>query len=370
MSLIATIHLPITNAKRIKFHIPFKQTSWRTAIKLIPSCFYHPNQQMWSVLNTKENLQQLKNIFKDQYKEVTAQALTPLVTEPFSEASKEALLAMETQLILKAYSKNTHKSYLNAFKKFIGYTQQKTADFSSMSKAQIESYLAELINANNISTKTQNQIINAVKFYFEKVLGRDRAYYDISRPKKDIELPSVLTIDEVATLLNSVTNLKHKAILYTIYSAGLRIGELTRLRIQDIHSDDAYIFVKCSKNKKDRRTVLSPILLKLLRNYYKKYQPGYWLFEGQTGGQYSVTSIRKIFRNAVEKANINAWATVHTLRHSFATHLLQNGTNLRYIQALLGHSSSKTTEIYTHIMYINNKMVQSPLDLMKNKVHL
>ncbi len=370
MSLIAIIHQPHENAKRIKFQIPYHQTSWRATIKQIPSCFYHPQQQMWSVLNTKQNLQQLKNVFKSQYKEIPSQQRSPLPTVPLLESSNEALLAMETQLILRAYSKNTQKTYTNAFKKFMSYTQQKVPSFSTMSKEQIESYLTELINANNISTQTQNQIINAVKFYFEKVLGRDRAYYNIARPKKDQALPSVLSIDEVAKLLNSVENLKHKAILYTIYSAGLRISELINLRIQDIHSGEAYIFVKCSKNNKDRHTVLSPILLNLLRTYYKNYKPSYWLFEGQTGEQYSKTSIANIFRKAVEKANINAWATVHTLRHSFATHLLQNGTNLRYIQALLGHSSSKTTEIYTHILNINNKVVQSPLDLMKNKVHL
>lgn len=165
-------------------------------------------------------------------------------------------------------------------------------------------------------------------------------------------------------ILNSPKNIKHKAILYTIYSAGLRVGELTRLRIEDIRSDDGYIFVKDSKGKKDRHTVLSPSLLTILRQYYKKHRPSYWLFEGQDGGQYSTTSIQAIFRKAVKHTNSNPWSTPHTLRHSFATHLLQAGVNLRYIQNALGHNSSKTTEIYTRVININNKTLKSPLDLL------
>lgn len=147
-----------------------------------------------------------------------------------------------------------------------------------------------------------------------------------------------------------------------IYSAGLRISEAIKLRVRDIHSDQGYIFIKGAKGKKDRKSVLSPVLLVLLRKYYRAYNPSYWLFEGQEGGQYSASSIQSVFRRAVEKSNSNPWATVHTLRHSFATHLLQKGTNLRYVQVLLGHESSKTTEVYTHVLSISNKNIQSPLD--------
>jgi len=147
-----------------------------------------------------------------------------------------------------------------------------------------------------------------------------------------------------------------------LYSAGLRCGEITRLRITDVCSDDGFLFVKSSKSKKDRRAVLSLKLLDLLRDYYKRYKPNYWLFEGQEGGQYSSSSIQKLYRKYAQQANINPWSTPHTLRHSYATHLLENGCSLRQVQASLGHSSSKTTEIYTHILYINNKTIKSPLD--------
>lgn len=156
----------------------------------------------------------------------------------------------------------------------------------------------------------------------------------------------------------------------TIYSAGLRISEAIQLRIADIHSDEGYLFIKWAKGKMDRRTVLSPHLLVLLRTYFRQYKPSYWLFEGQDGGQYSAKSIQMVFRRSVEKSSANPWATVHTLRHSFATHMLQQGTNLRYVQALLGHESSKTTEIYTHILSISNKNVQSPLDSLDEIINL
>ena len=169
---------------------------------------------------------------------------------------------------------------------------------------------------------------------------------------------------EVKKIINAPVNIKHKAILYTIYSAGLRVSELVNLRITDVLSSEGSIFVKDSKGKKDRKTVLSLILLEVLRAYYKEYKPSYWLFEGQDGEKYSARSVQEIFRKAVKDTNTNPWATVHTLRHSFATHLIQNGVNMRYVQEMLGHSNSKTTEIYTHVIAVNNKTMKSPLDFL------
>jgi len=168
----------------------------------------------------------------------------------------------------------------------------------------------------------------------------------------------------VLALINAPVNLKHRAILYTIYSGGLRVSEAINLRIIDIHSDDSYIFIKGGKGKRDRQTLLSNSLLKVLREYYKSHKPLYWLFEGQGGGRYTSKSIQNIFRRAQQKSKANPWSTPHTLRHSFATHLLENGENLRNIQALLGHSSSKTTEIYTHLVNISNNKIENPLDRM------
>ena len=210
-----------------------------------------------------------------------------------------------------------------------------------------------------------------MKFYYEKVLAQERTFYDL-RPRKSQKLPGVFSEEEVASLFSVIQNLKHKTILMLIYSGGLRIGESIRLRKEDIHFDRKSIFIKGGKGKKDRYTILSDKMIVLLRNYLTAYKPDYWLFEGQSGGQYSTRSIQKVFRRAVAKSSVNPYSTVHTLRHSFATHLLERGTDLRYIQELLGHSSSETTEIYTHnlsrfhigITQRGRQKLCSPLDFL------
>lgn len=207
-----------------------------------------------------------------------------------------------------------------------------------------------------------DQAINAIKFYYEQVLGRPVKTYYVQRPKKEKRLPEVLSEEEVASILNSIDNLKHKAILSLIYSAGLRLGELINLKINDIDSGRMVIIIRQGKGKKDRISLLSEKVLHLLREYLKVYQPREYLFEGQFFGQYSSTSVQKVFRMAKVKACIRKPATVHTLRHSFATHLLERGTDLRYIQALLGHKNPKTTEIYTHITKKGMEKIKSPFD--------
>ena len=187
-------------------------------------------------------------------------------------------------------------------------------------------------------------------------------YYQIDRPFQDKKLPSVLSIEEVKSIIESIDNLKHKCIIQLIYSAGLRISELTNLKIKDIDKNRKQIFVRGGKGKKDRQTVLSEKILEQLRKYYIQYQPKEYLFEGQLGGAYSERSIQQIFQEALRNANVKKHATVHSLRHSFATHLLEAGTDLRYIQSLLGHSSSKTTEVYTHITTKGFDKIKSPLD--------
>ena len=169
---------------------------------------------------------------------------------------------------------------------------------------------------------------------------------------------------DVIRLINNPTNLKHKTILTGIYSAGLRISEIIKLNVNDIDSNRMIIKIKGAKGYKDREVMLSETFLTLLRQYYKVYRPKEWLFEGQRGGQYSTTSIQKIFKKALKNTNIKQRATVHTLRHSFATHLLENGTDIRFIQEFLGHNSIKTTQIYTHITKNNKSKIKSPLDLL------
>ena len=172
-----------------------------------------------------------------------------------------------------------------------------------------------------------------------------------------------MSVSEVERLLSAIDNLKHRCILALIYASGLRVSELINLKITDIHSERGLIHIRDGKGHKDRYSLLPKSLIPQLRQYYKEWKPGQFLFEGPTlDSKYSSSSIRKIMQRALKKAKVNSNATPHTLRHSFATHLLESGTNLRYIQELLGHQSSKTTEIYTHISQKNIENICIPLD--------
>jgi site-specific recombinase XerD len=355
------------NAMRIKVYIPYDLKELRLKFKKINSTYWHPHQKLWSIINTKENLKLIQNLFRNYggFKIEPLAVSKEISVRKLNEKAEEALFELEKTLTLKHYSISSIRSY----KKYLSYffSNFMEHDFAQITKEQIEAFIYQLIKNNQISESKQNMIINAIKAYYEHVLGMPREYYDIKRPKKSLNLPNVLSEKEVLAIINSPKNLKHRAILTTIYSAGLRISELSNLRIVDIHSNEGYIYVKDSKGKKDRKTVLSHYLLILLREYYKKYRPSYWLFEGVNGGKYSASSITSIFRKAVKESNANPWATVHTLRHSFATHCLQNNVHLRHIQNMLGHNSPKTTEIYTKTIEINNKNITSPLDnLIKN----
>ncbi|MDB0011679.1 site-specific integrase, partial [Crocinitomicaceae bacterium] len=258
------------------------------------------------------------------------------------------------------YSHNTEKTYKNAFEDFINFHHK--IELEKLNEKHIQEFLRHLVMERQVSTSYQNQAINAIKFYFERVMGGQRKTYFIDRPKKEKTLPVVLSEEEVITIIKSISNLKHKAIIMTIYSAGLRISECINLKIKDIDSNRMQIRVEQSKGKKDRYTLLSAKTLEILRAYFKEYKPKEYLFEGQYGGNYSATSIQTFFRDSIKKVGITKKVTVHSLRHSFATHLLENGTNLRYIQSLLGHSNSKTTEVYTHITTKGFDQLKSPMD--------
>lgn len=263
-------------------------------------------------------------------------------------------------LIQKRYSNNTQRIYCNYFKDYCVYFNEEKLE--DVTKNQINSYILEMIKLKNISISQQNQRINAIKFYYEKVLGRQKQYYELHRPKKEHKLPKVLSKNEVKNILNSCNNIKHKCILMLIYSAGLRRSELIDLKISDIDSERMVINISGAKGKKDRISLLSDNLLQLLRQYYREYNPKTFLFEGQAGGKYSPTSIANILKKAALKANVKKTVTPHMLRHSFATHLLEQGTDLRYIQELLGHKSSKTTEIYTYVSKRAIDKIKNPVD--------
>lgn|SRR5690606_33403017 len=354
--------VPIATSGRVKFYIPYPMKAEREKFKKINSSFYHSNQKLWSVANNIEILNQAKAIFGQR---LIIKDFDPAISTPkviLSEKIEQALGKNHQKMVLKGFSISTIRTYQQELKYFFSFFEQQ--DYKTITKEQIEGFVYHLIIKYKISEQKQNTTINAIKCYYEHTLGMPREYYTITRPKKSVNLPNVLSEEEVVAILEFPENIKHRAILHTIYGAGLRVGEVIRLRVKDIRSDDGYIFIKDSKGKKDRHTVLSNHLLLLLREYYKEHKPSYWLFEGQDGGQYSSRSIQSIYRAAANGAGVNPWSTPHTLRHSFATHLMKKGINIRYIQSALGHNSTKTTEVYTKVLGINNKTLTSPLDCL------
>jgi integrase/recombinase XerD len=281
-----------------------------------------------------------------------------------TQSIKKFAIMMELQnikkiLIVGGYSNSTVKTYIACITYFKKYFYK--IEIDQLTKDDIIEYLFYLIK-NNYSKSTQNQHINAIKFYFEKCLGKKREYYLIERPRKEKKLPSVLSKNEIQLLFGNTHNLKHLTILAVIYSCGLRISELINISLNDIDNNRMIIHIRKGKGNKDRQVQLTNQVLELLRMYYKKYLPVNYLIVGQNGGKYSTTSIQKIIKKSALKARIYKKVTPHTLRHSFATHLLENGTDIRFIQKILGHSDIKTTQIYTHVSNAQLKNIQNPSD--------
>jgi integrase/recombinase XerD len=224
-------------------------------------------------------------------------------------------------------------------------------------------YNNDYIIKHNLSSSYQNQIVNALKLYFRAVQDKIIDIEKVHRPKRAKVLPNVLSKEEVKMILEAHSNIKHKTMLSLIYSCGLRCGELIALQPVHIDSKRNIVFIKNAKGKKDRIVPLNPKILEMLRDYYKIYKPKEYLFEGQVAGtQYSEKSLQSILKQALQKAGSTKPVTLHWLRHSYATHLLESGTDLRYIQELLGHNSSRTTEIYTHVSTKSIQQIKSPFD--------
>ncbi len=264
-----------------------------------------------------------------------------------------------SKLELKKYASSTAKTYISCFEAFINYYRDVV--LSSLDENDIRSYLKYLIREGK-SNAYLNLVVNSIKFYYEVVLEMPNRFYAIERPRKEHKLPKVISKEEVKQIIANTNNIKHKCIVSLLYSAGLRRGELLNLKIQDIDSKRMMVRINDSKGNKDRFTLLSQLVLNDLRIYWKEYRPKDYLFEGAKGGKYSEQSVLSIVKRCAIRGNVKIRVTPHMLRHSFATHLLENGTDLRYIQTLLGHSSSKTTEIYTHVAVTQYRNIINPLD--------
>jgi len=261
----------------------------------------------------------------------------------------------------RRYSENTITTYTEALRVFLQFFADKP--LSQITNNDVIMFNNEFIIKNNLSSSYQNQIVNAIKLFFRTVENKAMNQELIHRPKKEHILPNVLSKEEVKAILNAPKNLKHKMMLSLIYSAGLRRSELLNLKPSDVDSKRKIIIIKAAKGKKDRIVPLSDKILVMLREYYLHYKPKTWLFEGQYENEpYNERSLASVLKQALAKTTIKKPVSLHWLRHSYATHLLEAGTDLRYIQEILGHKSSKTTEIYTHVSTNSIQKIKSPFD--------
>lgn len=278
-----------------------------------------------------------------------------------SPAQPTLFAVLREELRLRNYSHKTFKAYRSCLRSFIAYfSPQHPRDLTI---DQIRKYLYHLIETERLAPATVNQAYNAIRFLFVELYHKPFTIREIPRPHRGRTLPHVLSQEEVLRIFSCVDNLKHKTLLMLIYSAGLRVGESVHLKITDIDGGRKLIHIHAGKGKKDRYTLLSDTALEMLREYFKLYRPKLFLFEGQGDREHlSERSIQNVFRRAVSAAGIKKKISIHGLRHSFATHLLESGVDLRYIQELLGHNSSKTTEIYTHVTKKSLEKIVNPLD--------
>ncbi|MBX2917526.1 MAG: site-specific integrase [Cyclobacteriaceae bacterium] len=274
---------------------------------------------------------------------------------PLPEGYRECLVRLR-------YSESTIKNYESQIRLFMAYIHPK--QITNISRETIDAYMMYLVEERQVSVSTQNTAINAIKFYLEQLHKGERTIYYTDRPAKDKILPEVLSEEEIQKLLWASTNIKHRCIMFLLYSAGLRISELLNLTWKDVDEYRMLIYIRSGKGRKDRITLLSRLALDYLKHYLALYQPKVWLFEGPDGNRYSSRSVNCFIHRYCKIAGITRRVSAHTLRHSFATHLLERGTDLRYIQTLLGHESSRTTERYAHITKRGFEKLTSPLDYL------
>ena len=261
----------------------------------------------------------------------------------------------------RRYSPNTIKTYTDALRVFFHYHSNKVPE--QLGIAEIIEFNIGYILRKHLSASYQNQVINAIKLFYRNRFNRNMDLNNIQRPRREQRLPNVLSKQEIKSILEAPSNLKHRAMLSLIYACGLRRSELLNLSLSDVLSDRNVLFIRQSKGKKDRVIPISNNIIEMLRTYYKAYKPKVWLFEGQNAGErYSERSLQLVLKQALKKAGNTKPVSLHWLRHSYATHLLESGTDLRYIQELLGHNSSKTTEIYTHVTTKSLQQIRSPFD--------
>jgi integrase/recombinase XerD len=335
-------------------------------VKQLPGCNWDVKKKIWWTPYTESRLSEMIIFFKGKvwldYTNLQKIELPKTLTKlPELKAPLiEEVWKFEDWMRNKRYSESTIKTYKEAVGIFLRFLENKP--ITEIDNQDLEIFNKEYILARNYSSSYQNQVVNGIKLFFQNRTGIKFNPKIVYRPKKEKVLPNVLSKEEVTRILNSPTNLKHRLMLMFLYACGLRRSELLALKFEHIQRERGLLLVKQSKGKKDRVVTLPEPLINILETYYKAYKPKEYIFEGQKGGSYSEKSLAEVLKRAVKKAGIKKPVSLHWLRHSYATHLLERGTDLRYIQELLGHSSSKTTEIYTHVSQKALKQIKSPLE--------
>jgi len=336
-------------------------------VKKINGSIWSHTMKCWHLPYSDYSIEEIKNL--QQIQGITVFQIDKLLEERryryfdrvLPAAKEESVICFGKWLKSQRYSEKSIISYIHAIRTFFGYFSNK--GLHDIRQFDIEAFNYDYILRNKLSVSYQNQAISAIKLFYSVILKKDLVIHDIIRPKRAHTLPGIFSKTEVESLIRSVSNPKHKAILSLIYACGLRRSELIGLRINAIDSKRKLVIIKAGKGNKDRLVPIPEKMIDMLRAYYISYRPKYWLFEGHNPGeQYSESSLEMIFKQALKKSSIRKEVTLHSLRHSYATHLLENGVDLRFIQELLGHKSSRTTEIYTHVSSKSIEKIKSPFE--------
>lgn len=321
----------------------------------------------WYLPYHKENVVlMLKTLKGSAYVDTSRLPKKELFKRNLTDAEKKLMNNFFLYLKGKRYSKSTIQTYTFFVADFISFNTK--TPLKELNNRNVELFIEKVFIERNYSISSQRQFISALKIFVVFYKHTQINDLELERPKKSRKLPSVLSQEEVLRIIQCTLNLKHRAILALIYSCGLRISELINLKLVDFHIDRKQLIVKNGKGRKDRYVSLADSFIPLLSNYYYSYKPKSFFVEGQKGGKYSAESVRKFLKNSCRRANIQKNVTPHTLRHSYATHLLENGVDIRYIQLLLGHSKPETTMIYTHVKRKDLMKIQNPLDIALQKI--
>lgn len=332
----------------VKFPKDFQKLN---ILKKVTKPRWSNTEKCWYVTDTTKN----RELFGMEKELVGVEAF-----QKISAVNLPAMKRFQEHLKLKGFSTSTYKTYSIEFAQLLYLLKDHPVE--NLSAEKLRSYILYCHEKLKLSENQIHSRMNALKFYFEKVLGRERMFFEIPRPKKPQKLPKALNQEEVKRIIDATENIKHKLIIQLSYGMGLRVSEIVHLKVEDIDSVKMRVFIERAKGKKDRYVNLPKSILEELRLYYKEHQPKKFLFEGKFGEQYSIRSAQQVFKTAMNKAGIKKTVGIHALRHSYATHLLEYGTDISLIQKLLGHNDIKTTLVYTNVANKQISNIESPLD--------